>query len=426
MHKQGSYIQKFTDNSRFGIVKIRQGYIPSFPDFFFSAHCRFFQFHSSKDNMNIIAFQKNMRSLFTSDKGVIRWQAYNDANFVGYIPMGVLILNTAHGYMNLLKLAMPESPQIIQLNSIYYLFFLKNSSKLQIFNFKTKSFEQTIILPKNQGWLTMSRIHQSRKNKKPYTYLICLKGFRYMRFYELNVLEYPFLKKIQSIDMLKEMKQVFSTLMNEGYVCNFINQHIMDEREILVEIISRFSDKVMNVKFPKNDIIHLVNLKTNTQKAPLFIRFSDQKLDLVTFKDDHQILIDLFKNFNKVNNMMKTTSTVTSIYTEELSSIFVIFILRKDNDNRGLLFRISIPRCLINNIFKYIDKQSIEQILKNTNVFKVKNINQNQQEQTEQEIPLENNSTRETTLIFQTEDIEEEEFSAEPEIFQMDGQLGQF
>eukprot|EP00347_Sterkiella_histriomuscorum_P019464 403341534 len=180
----------------------------------------------------------------------------------------------------------------------------------------------------------------------------------------------------------------------------------MDERELHIEVINRETDHINKIQVPKNDIIHLVNSKANTTKPPLFIRFSDQKLDLVTFKDDEQIHIDLFRNFNNLNPNIITTSTVSSVYSEELVSQFVLFILRKDNDDKGLLFRIAIPRNVINKVFKLLENNTLDQIKLLAPTIQV------QQHSLSQAIPR---GLQQRTQAFQMDEEFTQDFMSEPD-----------
>ncbi|CDW80190.1 UNKNOWN [Stylonychia lemnae] len=302
---------------------------------------------------------RNLKILIEREKGIIQWQAIDEKIFIGHTTwLRITCLNTKYHFIFELTPKVQEKPQILQLSRVHYLFWLKNTSKILVYNFKNRSVEASIILPKHEGFITLYRVYQ--KLRKAFTYQLGLRGFKKINFYELDLNFYPQLKLIQSFDLLKPLRYICHSMMNNSYICNLLNPEQFDDTHQIIEIINRKDLSICHFQIQKGDHISMLNCKIFGDQIPLMIKYSDLALTMFSYKNGQLFNFELFKEFNEVNQRIVSSSTNLAIYTEELKSKYVVYILRKQSNGKGLLWRILIPRRVIANIFESLSIEKSE------------------------------------------------------------------
>lgn len=85
--------------------------------------------------------------------------------------------------------------------------------------------EQSIFLPRKQGLLSIQRVFREDRSG---TYEICIRDFRHLNFYEMNLNDYPYLIPKGKIDIQVKSQMTCLSMLNYNYVVNFVCGGIME------------------------------------------------------------------------------------------------------------------------------------------------------------------------------------------------------
>lgn len=182
------------------------------------------------------------------------------------------------------------------LDTNHILLWYKNHSIVQIFSLEIMCVVQNIFLPKNEGWVQIMKVGTNPDK----SYEICIRNFKKLNFYKLDLNQTPPMKLDKTINIQKDGVMILNCFINKSYICNY-KVSLADVDKINVEFNSRATNDLTTLVADRNDQLVHLNQEYQSSAKPLLIRFSQNRLSLLVDLENLIFDFDVFKRFNFIN-----------------------------------------------------------------------------------------------------------------------------
>eukprot|EP00347_Sterkiella_histriomuscorum_P009558 403340745 len=349
--------KKYWQKTNWGTIEICDGHLDFFPESMQMTADQHISFITAeKDYMYLTQRnlkEKNQQKLRVS---TIQW-IYSDKKYRCAYALNnrLVVFRVKNKYPINFQLTLPEKPQLIKLNDYEFLLWFRNKHELQIFNIKTLSIEQKILLKTNMGYQQIQKVNGKDNSTKDQLFELHFRSAKVHEFFTLNLQKYPYLFINQSIKIDQSYNSggyITQSLANQRYIWNIVGtQGVYMKPQF--QIICRDTLDQLNYNMSTNDQVIILNQKFETDRPPLLLILRDYQLKLLLdYSQIENLNGEIFQVFNKSNPSEQYASPTVSLIYEELRDSFVIFIIRKKPDNKGSIWKLKIPHRFIKRILE--------------------------------------------------------------------------
>eukprot|EP00347_Sterkiella_histriomuscorum_P014500 403360641 len=259
------------------------------------------------------------------------------------------------------RLSIQSKPQVIKLSKYQYALWFKNMAQIQILNIQNMTIEQTIILPRSENWLQIERVSSFNSSKIEF----CLRNIRSMCTYILDMDASPSytFKQIDKIELVKCPSEVVHlTMVSTSNILSITNESLSFDK-MKLKICDREKKVLGCLKMNVHDKILMINQKFSKKgDIPIIVRLSNHQLSVLVDIQKGTWNYDIFKKVNAINQFISQSKNC-GVSLEESKGKVKIYIVRKLDDGRGNLWKITICKYVLQKLKEEIKSNYIEQKL---------------------------------------------------------------
>eukprot|EP00347_Sterkiella_histriomuscorum_P002181 403369154 len=348
------YFQSFKEETQYGKINVKQGILKNFPRMF---QCKNKGLFSNNDNdQHVVMLKKNLKIMCKHEEGCIAQIITGTKKllfvYICYENMFAIYSFIKHR-ARWLRLQVQAKPQVIKITNNLYALWFKTMAQMQIVNINNMTVEQTIILPRQENWLQVERMSSCYQTTK---IDFCFRNIRSMMFYKLDLEASPCYSftLIHKKDLVNcPSAVVHLTMISESTLIAITNESISFDK-MKIAVVDRHNKQISFMKMNVNDKILLLNQKYSTLgEKPIIIKLQNHQLGVLMDIQKGLYNYDIFRKLNAINQVISQSKNC-GVYLQEYEYKVKIFILRKLDDGRGNLWKISIGKTVLRKMMEEI------------------------------------------------------------------------